>query len=223
VSTKGPEVQTKSGTSTRPDSNVRADKRRINEALILKAAESVFAERGYGGTTTAAIAEAANLPKANIHYYFGTKKALYQAVLDNILSMWLEPMQDIQVDADPAESLSRYISEKMRYTRTRASASKVFANELLHGAEHLENHLKTDLKDLVDEKSAVLRTWIDQGRIKPVDPVHLFFLIWAATQTYADFDVQISAVLGKPKITPREFKTAEETIIHMVLSTCGLA
>jgi len=200
----------------------RASKRRINEAHIIQAAESVFAEHGYGGATTASIAEAAGLPKANVHYYFGTKKALYQAVLDNILSLWLAPMEDIQVDADPAMALKGYIAEKMRYTRERPSASKVFANELLHGAVHLETHLKTDLKALVEEKAAVLNTWIEQGRMKPVDPAHLFFLIWASTQTYADFDVQIAAVLGKAHITPEDFQTAEETVTHMVLATCGL-
>ncbi|MBT3701840.1 MAG: TetR family transcriptional regulator [Alphaproteobacteria bacterium] len=200
----------------------RANKRRLNETQILQAAESAFAERGYGGTTTAAIAKAANLPKANVHYYFGTKKALYQAVLDNILSLWLEPMRDIQEDDDPAAALTKYVQSKMRYTRERPSASKVFANELLHGAAQLEDHLKTDLKELVDDKAGVLNTWIKQGRIKPVDPVHLFFLIWASTQTYADFDVQISAVLGKPAIDDADFKAAEDTVIQMVLSTCGL-
>ena len=114
------------------------------------------------------------------------------------------------------------IREKMRYTRERPSASKVFANELLHGAVHLQNHLETDLKDLVEEKARVLTSWIEKGRIKPVDPVHLFFLIWASTQTYADFDVQIAAVLGKNKIGKKEFSTAEDTIVQMILATCGL-
>jgi TetR/AcrR family transcriptional regulator len=203
-------------------SGTRASKRRINEAHILQAAESMFAERGYGGTTTAAIAEAAGLPKANVHYYFGTKKALYQAVLDNILSLWLEPMRDIHEDTDPATALTQYVHEKMRYTRERPNASKVFANELLHGADHLQDHLRTDLKDLVDEKASVLQIWINQGRIKPIDPIHLFFLIWASTQTYADFDLQIAAVLGKPAVEDSDFDAAEKTITQMVLSTCGL-
>ena len=200
----------------------RANKRRVNEAHILQAAESMFAERGYGGTTTAAIADAAGLPKANVHYYFGTKKALYQAVLDNILALWLEPMDDIHEGADPTEALTEYVRRKMHYTRSRPNASKVFANELLHGAAQLEQHLKTDLKDLVEEKAAVLNNWIDQGKITPVDPVHLFFLIWAMTQTYADFDVQIAAVLGKSGITSDDFKRAEKTVIQTVLATCGL-
>ena len=56
--------------------------------------------------------------------------------------------------------------------------------------------IEGDLKTLVDEKAAVLTLWMDQGRIARMHPVHLLFSIWALTQHYADFDVQVRAVLG---------------------------
>ena len=37
---------------------------------------------------------------------------------------------------------------------------------------------------------------MDGGRLAPVEPRHLIFSIWALTQHYADFDVQVRAVLG---------------------------
>jgi hypothetical protein len=52
------------------------------------------------------------------------------------------------------------------------------------------------LKALVDEKAAVIRGWAEAGRIAPVDPYHLIFSIWATTQHYADFDVQVRGILG---------------------------
>ena len=42
----------------------------------------------------------------------------------------------------------------------------------------------------------MIRGWIAAGRIAEVDPHHLIFSIWALTQHYADFDVQVRAVLG---------------------------
>lgn len=200
----------------------RAVKREAIEARILEAAESIFAERGYGGATTSAIAEAADMPKANIHYYFGTKRQLYRAVLDNILNLWLAPMDDIRIDADPAEALAAYIKTKIWYSKARPNASKVFANELLHGAPQIADYLNGHLRELVNEKAGVLRQWIKQGRIAKVDPVHLFFIIWAATQTYADFDVQIAAVLDKKRLAKSDYEAAEQTITRMVLSLCGL-
>ena len=46
------------------------------------------------------------------------------------------------------------------------------------------------------EKSKVLRAWMQAGQIATIDPVHLIFSIWALTQHYADFDMQVRAVLG---------------------------
>ena len=59
--------------------------------------------------------------------------------------------------------------------------------------------LAGDLKALVDEKAALIEHWITDGKLAKVDPHHLIFSIWAMTQHYADFDVQVRAVLGAPE------------------------
>ena len=126
--------------------------RRANEALILSAAEKVFARAGFGGATMAAIAEASGLPKANLHYYFGSKEVLYRAVLAQILSDWLVPTHGITVDADPRTALEQYIRAKMELSAQRPDGSKVWANELLHGAPVVKELLATDLRQLTLEK-----------------------------------------------------------------------
>ena len=208
-----------------PDGGDEAAKgqiRQANEALILAAAERVFAGAGFGGATMAAIAEAAGLPKANLHYYFGAKQDLYRAVLARTLQDWLVPTHDITPQADPRQALERYIRAKMALSAQRPDASKVFANELLHGAPVLKGLLATDLRDMVLAKAAVLQGWIDAGRMAPVDPVHLFFTIWAATQTYADFEVQVAAVLGKSELGAKDYARATEHVVTLVLRGCGL-
>lgn len=200
----------------------RAANRQAIEDNILEAAEGIFAERGYSGTTTASIADAAGLPKANVHYYFGTKKALYRAVLDNILDLWLAPLAEFTEDADPAQALTSYVETKIWYSKNRPNASKVFANEILHGAPQIADYLANHLRQEVDLRTAVLRSWMKQGRIAQVDPSHLLFVIWAATQTYADFNVQVATVLGKKSLDEADFDDAEKTVTQMVLATCGL-
>ncbi len=76
-------------------------------------------------------------------------------------------------------------------------ASRLFANEILHGAPAISDFLKGHLKQLVDEKAAVIHRWIAEKRLAPVDPYHLIFTIWAVTQHYSDFSVQVGAVLGR--------------------------
>ena len=204
------------------DDAAKGQIRQANEALILAAAERVFAGAGFGGATMAAIAEASGLPKANLHYYFGPRRDLSGAVWARTLRDWLVPPQDITPKADPREALERYIRAKMALSAQRPHASKVFANELLHGAPVLGALLATDLRHMVLAKAAVLQGWIDAGRMAPVDPVHLFFTIWAATQTYADFDVQVAAVLGKSELSSTDHRRATEHVVGLILRGCGL-
>ncbi len=196
--------------------------RQTNEALILLAAEKVFARAGFGGATMAAIAEGSGLPKANLHYYFGSKEVLYRAVLARILNDWLVPTHGITPDAEPRAALEAYIRAKMELSANRPDGSKVFANELLHGAPVVLTLLRTELRKLVLEKAAVVQGWIDAGRMAPVDATHLFFTIWAATQTYADFDVQVSAVLGRDQLTGPDHASATEHVVSLLLRGCGL-
>ena len=205
-----------------PQDAPKSQIRQANEALILAAAERVFAGAGFGGATMAAIAEAAGLPKANLHYYFGSKQALYRTVLARTLKDWLLPAQNITTEADPRQAIEAYIRAKMALSKLRPHASKVFANELLHGAPVVKTLLATELHDLVRTKAAVIQSWIDQGRMAPVNPVHLFFTIWAATQTYADFDVQVCAVLGCTELSAQDHATATEHVVGLILRGCGL-
>ena len=196
--------------------------RQTNEALILLAAEKVFARAGFAGATMAAISEGSGLPKANLHYYFGSKEVLYRAVLARILNDWLAPTHGITKDAQPRAALEQYIRAKMELSAQRPDGSKVFANEMLHGAPVVKELLSTELRQLVISKAAVVQGWIDAGRMAPVDATHLFFTIWAATQTYADFDVQVSAVLGTVSLGPRDYARATEHVVGLILRGCGL-
>jgi TetR/AcrR family transcriptional regulator len=197
--------------------------RRDRQAQILAAAERVFAAKGFDGTTTADIAAASALPKANVHYYFGTKEKIYRAVLDEILALWLDEADFwITPDRAPREALTGYIRAKIAFARDKPEASKIYAGELLRGAPHVAGYLHIALRERVRKLSVVIDGWIAEKSIRPVDPAHLFFCIWAMTQTYADFSVQIGAVLGKPVLDDAVFETAAVTVCGMILGGLGV-
>jgi len=196
---------------------------KLNEAAILGGAERVFARAGFEGSTMAQIAEEAGVPKPNLHYYFGNKLDLYRAVLNRVLHDWLDPTDVIVADAEPRAALESYIRKKMALAFERPDASRVFANELLHGAPVVGELLRGELRDTVREKSQVIDAWIAAGKMAPVDSSHLFFTLWASTQTYADFDVQIKAVMGVDTSKPAARRRATEHVLTMVLRACGLA
>jgi TetR/AcrR family transcriptional regulator len=47
-------------------------------------------------------------------------------------------------------------------------------------------------------------------------------MLWATTQHYADFDIQVGILLGKETIEPEDYRAATEFITRIVLSTLGL-
>jgi len=201
---------------------IRQISRASIEARILAAAESVFAETGFSGATTAEIAKRAGVPKANLHYYFKTKTDLYRQVLQGILELWLGTGDLIKPDSDPAEALNHYVAAKIELAQQRPLASRVFANEIIHGAPQIGDFLQEELRDWVDRKARVIDGWIAAGKMRKVDPRHLFFMIWANTQTYADFAVQIAAVLGRESLTPEDYQLAAKQVSEIILSGCGL-
>jgi len=188
-----------------------------NEAKILDAAQEVFAERGFRGATVDQIAIKAGMSKPNLLYYFRRKSDLYVAVLRRTLDVWLQPFEELDPDGDPETELSRYITRKVEFSRTNPLASRVFANEMLQGAPMLGDYLAGDLRELVNRKAKVIRHWSRQGKLGPVDPYHLVFLIWAATQHYADFTPQVTAVLGVKRLTEKEFQGINESLCRIIL------
>ncbi len=177
----------------RPVTRIQREKRE----QILEAALDVFSNLGFKGATIDQIAEAAGMSKPNLLYYFGSKEDIHATLIEAQLDTWLDPLRAIDPDGDPLGEIRAYVRRKIEMARDYPRESRLFANEILQGAPHIADLLSGELKSLVDEKSEILLKWMDEGRIARVDPRHLLFAIWSTTQHYADFDVQVRAVLGK--------------------------
>lgn len=162
-----------------------------NRSLILDAALEVFSSHGFRGATLDQIAQKAGLSKPNILYYFDGKEDIHVTLLNQLMDTWLDPMRQIDPAGEPLEELLRYVRRKLEMSHEFPRESRLFANEIIQGAPRMAPHLETGLKPLVDEKAAVIQGWIDAGKLAPIDPRHLIFSIWATTQHYADFDVQV--------------------------------
>ena len=167
-----------------------------NQAAIMAAGLEVFSQFGFRGSTLDQVADAAGLSKPNLLYYFKSKDAIYTALLSKLLENWLEPLHQMDDAGDPVEELLGYANRKLAMSRDFPRESRLFANEILQGAPRIKDVLAGELRELVLAKSIVIEGWITAGKIKPVDPVHLIFSIWSMTQHYADFDVQVRAILG---------------------------
>lgn len=167
-----------------------------NTEAILDAALDVFSQHGFRGATLDQIARASGLSKPNLLYYFPSKEAIHIALLSGLMDTWLDPLRRLDPAGDPVEEIVGYVRLKLRMARDYPRESRLFANEIVQGAPRILDQIEGPLKALVDEKAAVIGAWAQDGRIAAHDPHHLIFSIWATTQHYADFDVQVRGILG---------------------------
>ncbi len=184
---------------------------------ILSAALETFSQFGIHGTRLEQVAELAGVSKTNLLYYFPSKEALYVAVLQQILDIWLAPLKAFREELTPLVAIQQYIRLKLEVSRDYPQASRLFCLEMLQGAPLLKTVLSGDMKSLVDEKSAIIAGWVDTGKLAPVDPHHLIFMIWAATQHYADFSAQVEAVTGKSLKDDDFFHSTVDNVQRMII------
>ena len=204
--------------STEADGSRRTTRiQREKHDLILEAALNVFSVHGFRGSTIDQIAEAAGMSKPNLLYYFASKEDIHRSLIARLLDTWLAPLEGISANGDPLGEIRGYIRRKLEMARDYPRESRLFANEMLQGAPHIKDMLEGDLKSLVDRKAKIIAGWMADGRLAKVDPYHLIFSIWATTQHYADFDVQVRAVLGPRKGGEGRFHDAAEYLDRLFL------
>jgi TetR/AcrR family transcriptional regulator len=200
-------------TPPRRRTRIQTQKRQI----ILDAALDVFSQHGFRGATIDQIAEAAGMSKPNLLYYFRSKEEMFTTLIERLLETWLAPLRELDDIGDPITELRSYIRRKLEMARDYPRESRLFANEILQGAPRIAGLLEDQLKPLVDEKAALLKGWMRAGKIARTDPWHLIFSIWATTQHYADFDVQVRTVLGPDRGGEGRFDDAARYLEQLFL------
>ena len=180
---------------------------------ILTAALEDFALHGSSGASINMIAKTAGLTTPNLLYYFESKDAIRKELLSRTLQLWMAPLSMVNPQGDPVEEICAYIKRKLEISKNFPRESKFFANEILSGLPQSRSEIFGPLKELFNAKVQVFEDWIEDGRVAKVDPHHLLFSIWATTQHYADFDVQIEEI-APAKLQDR-YAEAESFLLEM--------
>jgi len=119
-------------------------------------------------------------------------------------------------DLSAEEALQAYIRAKLEFSRRRPAGSRVYAMEVISGAKHYGRQIKRKVVPVLREDIATLNKWLGRNRTA-VRAEHLMFVIWAATQSYADFAAQMELILGKQALSGEFFAQAEATLNYLVL------
>ena len=112
---------------------------------ILRAAEQIFAEKGYTGARVAEIAEKTGMDKKLIFYYFGTKHGLYAFILEDFFKR-AEPLFDEFVSKRKANTrpidLDRLMENMTDFIQRNRNPVRILFREFLDGGHLLEEMMK---------------------------------------------------------------------------------
>lgn len=159
----------KTGAGRRPRKQVAVIGSR---AAILTAARGVFAQKGFEGTSTREVAEAAGVNNAMIYYHFSDKRELYRAVLLDSFSA-LERIWESEIfksDATVREQIAFYIDQLVRFHHANDDLRRIIFRELNVCSENCRWIADNMFRNTYKKMFALLQEGIKTGEIRPCDP-----------------------------------------------------
>lgn len=152
------------------DKDMNAD----TESLILKAAEREFLCKGFMGARTTSIAEAAGVTHAMFHYYFRTKKKLFERIMAEKIGLLKEVIMGsiVDMEAPLSEILRRVISNHLEFIAANPDLPRFLIGEIYSNPERsatfLEN-LRRFAPQFIDSLQKKIEIEASRGCSRRVD------------------------------------------------------
>lgn len=139
---------------------------------ILESATRLFARMGYAGTSVQAIADAVGIKKPSLIYWFPSKEALREAVIDDLLSRWNEVLPRVMVAAQGGQDrFQRTLTEVLRFFEEDPDRARLLMREMLDHPDEMRRRLELTLRPWLALVTEYIRLGQRQGRVRPdLDP-----------------------------------------------------
>lgn len=151
-------------------------------AKILAAAERLFAERGLTGVAIRELAAEAGVNGAMIHYYFGNKDGLYDAVLENAASTVRSLIADATGgDASVEQRLTSFVGAYAEYILSHPNLARILSREMLSGGQRFMNLIQKYAPTNYGMLREAMSEGVRRGEMRKIDvdlaPVSLMGMI----------------------------------------------
>ncbi len=160
----------------------------MTESAILRAAERLFLDRGYGDTRVEDVAEVADVAVGSIYRHFGSKLGLYLAIVDHALAEQEDAFAAVHATgAPPRERLTALAEAYVDFALTSPARFQLLA-DAAHVARDASDPAAVELgRDLVArgarlvaDLAELLAEGIERGQLRPVDPQRAARFLWAS-------------------------------------------
>lgn len=178
------------GARAQPTS-IRAERTR---ALILEAAEKVFAEKGFAAARLEDVAERVGIRRASIVYYYRDKRELYEAVLDNLFGGLLLRLHAAFAGSRTIEErIDGAIGAWVDYVANRPALARILLREIADASPTARPKVVEHAKPILDAMDAMIRDGQARDIFEPIDPIHLATTVGGATV----FFISATPLLGE--------------------------
>jgi AcrR family transcriptional regulator len=196
----------------------------LAQETIFRVAREQFVAHGLAGARIDQIAAASGYSKAMIYHYFGSKDALYIAVLEETYRRDITPRRTLDIaKIGPIAALERFIREGADAIRKDPSILNLLSIENIHKAAYLRKTgmpgsiyvvLKRQLKEIVDEgeRRGLFR--------KGIDITHLYLMLSSVIFHAISNRYTLSVILEVDVSSDRFMKKYIDSAVKMVLGFC---
>src|SRR5262245_58730541 len=201
----------------------------VSPDRILAVAALEFAARGYAGARVDRIARRARVNKAMLYYHFGSKQALYRALLRQIFSRAAARLQAIAAGRAPAEQkLREVIAAVAAFVGEHAFFPAIMLREVAEGGAHLDPETVAALASVPRAVRAIVQQGVDQGSLRPVHPLAAYFTMFAPIVMFmagAPIRKELAAAdpRGVPALTPDLFVHHVQDAVQRALAARPIA
>lgn len=188
-----------------------------SRAAILRAAERVFADAGYGSARTDAIAAAARVNKALLYYYFRGKEELYCAVLEDQFRSITRRIDEVLSSGGSAgEKLLRYVSMHFDFIAARPYYPQMVQRLAMTGGRPLEIMARRHIVPTYRKLRDVVEKGIRNGELRGVDPHHTVLTLVALVVFYFSSSPILKAAMHTDPYTPEHLAKRKKEVMDFI-------
>ena len=143
-------------------------------AQILRAARAIFIERGYLAARVEDVAKRASLSKGAVYFYFDSKRAIFDALVEEEHAITISFLAEADKDTRPAQV--KLIDLGRRYLDYFAGLKTpprffLLMSEMAIRDEDIRKRVQAIHQRFVDRIAAVVKQGIDEGVFEAYDPL----------------------------------------------------
>ncbi|MGA3294080.1 MAG: CerR family C-terminal domain-containing protein [Candidatus Acidiferrales bacterium] len=184
---------------------------------ILAAAESHFAAQGLAGARTEEIALDAHANKAMLYYYFGDKRRLHRAVLENLQRQFRS-----RVLAPPAKGLSPrerffgYVNAYFDFLATHPNYPRLVQREAMESNRKFGSMVFEYFRPLHKQLARTIEEAIAAGEFRDVDPNQMSLITFGMTTSYFAAAPILSQVTGHNLLAPQAVAARKRALVDFL-------